>query len=595
MTTLHEILWNLTADHLRYRLKFLNPSLKATLKADLVDGVKDALAGPGLQAALDALDETGRLAVMEAVHEPGHQHFPTRFLAKYGREAKFYIKSEAARSYDSLETPTNATRLHVFFYPSGERESPMIPGDLAERLRPMVPVPTAFTVPRIAEPVAEDGLLIRQTEAEALIEFGALLRLAAAGGMAFGPKTGIPAKNAITGIEASLVGGDWFPPELTRLPDPKPWDREIGSIKSVGWTRMLQVAGLIAMSGSKSVLTPQGRRAVEKPAWEAIEAIWRKWSANKEYDEFNRIDVIKGQTVKGALTARVQRRAIAFEALAECPTGEWMTFDGFSNYMRAEDFMFEVSSDPWKLYIADRNYGSLGYSGCGGWEALQDRFLLCWLMEYAATLGLVDIAYKIPDQARPVDSWGMDDYRWLSRYDGLHAFRINPLGAYVLSAGETPFQPSRPAPQVRLTVLRDRTIHVVSGQLSPAERMQLETWAEPEDDAVFRLDDSRAIEAVETGQEPESFARFLEERDDQPLPEALLAFLKQAQANGQAVRQSGTAILFECGNPFIAEMISECKEVTAFCHRVGEKTLAVREESITKFRKQVRLLGLGIR
>jgi hypothetical protein len=177
--------------------------------------------------------------------------------------------------------------------------------------------------------VAEDGLLIRLTESEALTEFGALLRLAAAGGLAFGSKTGIPAKNAITGIKASLVGGDWFPPELTRLEDAKPWEQEIGSIKSVGWTRMLQVAGLVAMGGSKSVLTPQGRGAVENTAWEAIAGIWRKWSTNKEYDEFNRIDVIKGKTVKGALTARVPRRSVALAALAECPTGEWMTFEGF--------------------------------------------------------------------------------------------------------------------------------------------------------------------------------------------------------------------------------------------------------------------------
>jgi hypothetical protein len=595
MTTLHDLLWNLTADDLRYRLKFLNPGLKPTRKADLIDGIKAALAGPGLAAALNDLDETGRLAVMEAVHEASHRHLPTRFMAKYGRDAKFHLIEANARTFSSYPTPANATRLNVFFYSAGDRDSPVIPTDLVERLQTLVPAPTPFTVPCISEPVAEDGLLIRLTESEALTEFGALLRLAAAGGLAFGPKTGIPAKNAITGIEASLVGGDWFPPELMRLEDAKPWEQEIGSIKSVGWTRMLQVAGLVAMTGSKSVLTPQGRRAVEKPAWEVIAGIWRKWSTNKEYDEFNRIDVIKGKTVKGALTARVPRRSVALAALTDCPAGEWMTFEGFSNYMRAEDFMFEVSTDPWKLYIADRQYGSLGYSGYAAWETLQDRYLLCWIMEYAATLGIVDIAYKNPKQARPMDSWGMDNYAWLSRYDGLQAFRINPLGAYILSMGETPFQPSHPAPQVRLKVLSNRTIHVVSGDLSATERLQLETWAERESDGVFRLDDFRAIEAIETGQEPEGFARFLEERDDQPLPETITAFLEQARFNGRAVRQSGNAILFECANSFIAEQISQCKEVKAFCYRAGETTLAVREESLTKFRKQVHLLGLGFR
>ncbi len=76
---------------------------------------------------------------------------------------------------------------------------------------------------------------------------------------------------------------------------------------------------------------------------------------------------------------------------------------------------------------------------------------MCLLIEHAATLGLVVIAYKIPDHVRPVDNWGMDDYRCLSSYDGLQAFRINGLGAHVLSGGKTDFQPSLPVPQVRLT------------------------------------------------------------------------------------------------------------------------------------------------
>ena len=42
-------------------------------------------------------------------------------------------------------------------------------------------------------------------------------------------------------------------------------------------------------------------------------------------------------------------------------------------------------------------------------------------------------------------------------------------------------------------------------------------------------------------------------------------------------------------------MISNGKGMASICHRIGEKTLAVREEGLTKFRKQVRLLGLGVR
>ncbi|GAA5481311.1 hypothetical protein [Haloferula sargassicola] len=595
MPTLHDTLWNQTVDELRYRLKFLAPASKATKKADFIDRIKAELSGPGLAMAMDQLDETSRLAVIEAVHNPGLFHDAPRFSAKYGRDAVFFTVPEKPGFSSRYQTPQNSTRLNLFFYYDGPSRSRVVPSDLAAALRPLVPAPAAVTVPCIPEPVATEDRWVRHTEGEALSELGAMLRLAATGKLGFGGKTGMPSKNSLAAIETALTSGDWFPPERVHIPNPQPWDQEIGPIKPVGWTRMLYAAGLVSIGGSKSLLTPQGRKAVAKPAGEVIAAIWRKWIANRDYDEFNRIDVIKGQSVKGSLTARAPRRSAVLEALGKCPTGEWIPFDGFSRYMRAAGILFEVSNDPWKLYIADREYGALGYDGFGGWDVLQNRYLMCFLMEHAATLGLVDIAYGIPDHARPVDNWGMDDYLWLSRYDGLEAFRINPLGEHVLSGGNTAFHPTRPAAQVRLTVLGNRTIRVASGSLSPTERLQLETWAQPEGDDAFRLDDSRALDAVESGQDPDGFTKFLEERDDQPLPETTLAFLIQARENGDAVRQSGGAILFECRDARTADLISRSKDLEKLCLRAGETTLAVREEDLGMFRRQVRLLGLGIK
>jgi hypothetical protein len=451
------------------------------------------------------------------------------------------------------------------------------------------------SVPCIPEPAAEADVTVRRTEFEALAELGALLRLAAMGKLGFSEKTGVPAKNSLAAIRESLIGGDWFPPEVAFIADAKPWDQEIGSIKPVGWTRLLHAAGLITMNGSKSAITAQGRKAMVNPPWEVIESIWRKWTTNKEYDEFNRIDIIKGQSVKGALTARVARRSALLEALGKCPAEAWISFDAFSHFMRADGLIFEVTHDPWKLYIGDRQYGAMGYSGYGAWNVLQDRYMLCVFMEYAATLGLFDIAYQPPGRTRPVDQWGMDGYLWLSRYDGLQAFRINPLGAYVLGGGKAPFTPSRPLAQTRLRVLGNRTIQVAAGSLSPAERMQLETWAEAVGGNDYRLDESHALEAIEAGHDPDSFASFLEERDEQPLPETVVAFLRLARADGEAVRQAGNAILFECRDANTAEMILKRKELSGICLRAGDTILAVREEAMAKFRKQVRLLGLGIR
>ena len=101
--------------------------------------------------------------------------------------------------------------------------------------------------------------------------------------------------------------------------------------------------------------------------------------------------------------------------------------------MQAADFDFAVTQDPWNLYIADAHHGSLGYDGYHDWHLLEARYVLCVLFEYAASLGLLDVAYMAPEHARRdyKGQWGTDDLVFLSRYDGLRYFPSTPLGPIV--------------------------------------------------------------------------------------------------------------------------------------------------------------------
>jgi hypothetical protein len=82
----------------------------------------------------------------------------------------------------------------------------------------------------------------------------------------------------------------------------------------------------------------------------------------------------------------------------------------------------------------DSHHGSLGPAGWKAWNVLEGRYALCVLFEYAATLGVVDVAYTDPQGARDDyrDLWGAHMYDRLSRYDGLVAVRVNELGAAIL-------------------------------------------------------------------------------------------------------------------------------------------------------------------
>ena len=87
------------------------------------------------------------------------------------------------------------------------------------------------------------------------------------------------------------------------------------------------------------------------------------------------------------MTAVPGRRAAIADALSECPVGRWVCFDDFGRFMQVEGFDFVVNRDPWNLYLAEPEYGSLGYDGSHDWAIIEGRYALCLLFEYAAHPG----------------------------------------------------------------------------------------------------------------------------------------------------------------------------------------------------------------
>jgi hypothetical protein len=393
-----------------------------------------------------------------------------------------------------------------------------------------------------------------------------------------------------------LPVGDFYPPEVAFLPDKQSWSQEIGLIKPVAWSRLLINAKYIDVQSTKSKLTPKGIKALSAAPHAILRDLWRKWSSTTRYDEFNRIDVVKGQRSKGnPMTAKPPRRLAITNALLECPVGKWIDTTNFSNFMQAADHSFEVARDPFRLYFLEHQYGHLGYDGFGGWNILQHRYLLCLLFEYAATLGMLDVAYVHPEGA--IDDlggiWGADELEWLSRYDGLRAFRLNDLGAYCLGlTGD--YVSSLPESTLELEIGTQRVIRRKGGSIDAAERLLLETWAEPVDADTWQLNANRARQAIERGQNANDFAAFLRSHDPQPLPQTVEGFLDAAERDGRAVRCCGEALLFECRDAETADQICSHKELVDLCHPCTNAHIAVLAPHAEKFRTVVRKLGLGV-
>ena len=596
MPALHDMLWDFTNDEISYRLKLIGVKPRTTRKADLIDALKAAFAGNGLNIVWSSLGALEKSAVAEACHAPELIYDPARINAKYGSLPSFCNLPEKERSYGYTRwNPKFATRLNLFIFSQKHSMDKIVPSDLAQRLREFVPEPPEPSIPTLKAPAPEENLYVRLTEHEALPEVMALLRLAEQGNLRISAKTGMVSAAGCRKILECLSGGDFFPPEISSPPDKKSYQQEIGPIKPIAWARLLQTGKYFSLSGTKSKLTPAGIRALSLTPHEIIRHLWTKWLANTTYDEFNRINEIKGQHSKGHMTAKPPRRHEIADTLLECPPNKWINLEAFSKHMLANGHEFSVSNNLWKLYLGELQYGNFGYAGYGEWNIVQFRYILCLLFEYAATLGLIDIAYLHPDNALDDfrDQWGADDLQWLSRYDGLRAFRITSLGAYCFGITRD-FKPTLPASSLELTVLPDLSIRIVSGTPMAAEKLLFQTWAEPVETNTWRLEPTRAREAVERGLNTDDFAAFLQRCDSQPLPETVLGFLKTCESDGKALRSLGEACLFECRDAKTTTMICAQPQLKDLCFQCGETRMAVPAAQLSKFRKVVHSLGLGL-
>ncbi|SBT09060.1 conserved hypothetical protein [Candidatus Accumulibacter aalborgensis] len=585
--TLRDSLARHTVAELKDLVSHLPGAGSAGRKDELVERIVGTLLGPGVQAIWSALDETQKAAVAEAVHHPRGEYSERCFRARYLRVPSFQVASAKSSGYSA----SKSSALALFLHYSPDESCYCVPTDLQARLQAFVLPPAPLSL-QSSETLAEDeSLTIRLTEREALQEVAVMLRTIEQARVLVSEKTSTPGTATLRLLSEKLAGGDFYP----SVEKKERWGQEIGPIKAFAWPMLLQAGGLAVRVGTRLVISPAGIKGLSMPSAEVLRGLWRKWLKTTLFDEFSRVDTIKGQNSKGrVMTAAAPRRAPIEETLRDCPVGRWITFDDFSRFMRASDRHFEVTHDTWKLYLCERQYGSLGFNGSGGWNILQERYLLAVLFEYAATLGLVDVAYHDPADARNdfSDLWGTDELSFLSRYDGLTAFRVTPLGAYLLGL-EAAYRPLAIVSSVALSVSPDLRVNVVAGALAAEEALLLESWAVAEHGG-WRLDRDKALLAMEKGHAIAELKGFLASAHELPLPESVDSFLQFCERNGQALKTVGSAVLIECRDTDIADEIAGRRETGSLCLRAGPRMLVVRSDQVDKFRERVRLLGFGM-
>ncbi|OWK36221.1 helicase-associated domain-containing protein [Fimbriiglobus ruber] len=591
----------LTIDRLRpLALLLANDSPKK--KGDLVAVLTRAMTDPAhVRTLYDQLEPLAQLAVREATHDPKGHYARTRFVARHGREPEDHdagLDTEHKRYGRSASKP----RPWRVFFADGDH----LPTDTRQILLGFVPRPDPFRIPTRAEPPTEFLLRtrgwaskeltepvpvrVRETARTAEADLLAVLRLIDTGKVRVTDKKRVPTEAGRKLVAGVLTGGDFYTAD-----DEEEFDDDPAhdlAIEAFAWPMLVQAAGLAEKRGDALKLTPAGRTALSKPPAATLKKVWSAWTKTRLLDEFSRVEVVKGQGRAG-LTAATTRRGAVLDALRECPTGEWFAVEDLWRLMRGSGREFTMAGERsiWEMYISEHQYGSLGYDDEHVWEQLQGRFILAFLFEYAATVGLLDVAYVPPQDGRDDfrDRWGADDLSCFSRYDGLLYMRINPFGAWCLGLAAD-YQPVAPQATNDLRVLANLDV-VATRPPSAADRLTLERFADETSPASWKLSAAKILAVVEQGGRVQELEEFLASRSTDDLPPTVETFLGDLRRKAGLLKDGGPARVVECADEHVAAELANDRQLKGKCLLAGGRLLVVREVDLATVRKAVRKFG----
>lgn len=585
--TLREALSEQCVDELKHRARLFDVSAP-TRKTELIDHLVNQLNGAGLQRLWERLDDASQKAVAEAVHNPGEPLDAGLYRAKYGGNLPdWHCPSDCP--YSRSKQPPRPISMLLF-------RNGWIPDDLQKRLETIVPEPEASSLETVAElptcaPNAEAQrdvsckLLHEDTALAAMHDIRAMLALVDEGKVNVGAKTGQVSLAGAKAILPVLRNGDFLVKQSSHLSDAK------RTMRAFAWPLLLQAGKLAEASGTRLRLTKAGKKALTEPPNEVIRNLWDRWMKSTLFDEFRRVSEVKGQTKPRALTAVAQRRGAIAIGLHCTPTGQWIEVNEFLRYLVASGQSFNVANNDSALYVSDPHYGNLGYENYSDW--LPKWYAMVFLWEYAATLGLIDVAFTVPEAGHKdyAGNWGADWLECLSPHDGLYYFRINGLGAWVLGLASD-FVPPKEELRPVLRVLPNLDVAAIDGTLSPADAMFLGRFAHRNGDRVWSLDLTGLLRAVEQGIPLAQMRAFLEARCAEPgIPQTVAALFAEAESRTGRIVDQGSARVYACSDPELARLVVSDSKLRRLCRLAEDRLLVVPTGDDKSFREALRQLG----
>jgi hypothetical protein len=590
MSETTDLLETINADVLAALARRLGARNTSTRKPETIAALDQMIHGD-VQRILAHLSDIEKKLLAEIAYGDGLVN-TAHFTAKYG----------VACPLPNGRRPSQASPLLLFI---GDMYSLReLPASVAMALRAAIPkpapatvatvdsVPDVYVIPDNWRKKANRPIHVYESERTVFPELRSVLKLVQAGKLKVADKSGRPAGDAVKLIGQVLVVPDFLlePPdeEVTQFTE------RSGPVRAHAWGVLAQQCGWAKVKSGRLALTTAGQNLLSSGDVGAFSKGIEAFLGDDEFDEFNRINHIRGQSGGGHryLTPPGERRVAISEAMDEWPVNQWIDFREAARSIWASGYGFDVTEEDYTLYFEELRYGMLS----GQSLQISHQYLRAVWFESMATLGLIDVAYVYPHSLWPEfrGSWGIDSLSFCGRYDGLLYVRLNALGKHCLESGGSYELPVQPGAQV-LRVLPNREVTLLgSGQLSPADRHVLELFAAPKTEFVWELDATRILSSVESGGSLDDVLRFLESNCSWPIPETVRTMLADLARAAGAVAGAEEALLIGFTDGATAALIAHDTQAARYCHLAGTSRLAVPKKNLRAFRSTIKKLGFII-
>ncbi|MDR2669124.1 MAG: helicase-associated domain-containing protein [Desulfovibrio sp.] len=319
-------------------------------------------------------------------------------------------------------------------------------------------------------------------------------------------------------------------------------------------TVLCTISGLLAVTEGGCVPGGKAVSFLSLPHEQLVKKLFDAYIKSKNFDEISIMTGIKAK--RGHHTFEARQNLV--EELKYCPIGQPVYTHEFERFLRIDNYTFARKSES---HVVGTGNGSYGYAA--EWEEYEHP-LIHIILSFFGALGILDIA------------WGenSDDYGDRGRRIPI-AFRINPLGAYVLGSSDLYVAPAAPKTKIKggFTVLPDYTIVVPDSE----DRLKHEIYFEKlftkvsttDEAAIYKLDFGTIVRAVDSGVSIADLRNYLF-ASDRTMPENVVRALDDWEKQAGRIRLRQVTIL-ECDEAALLEEVIHYRRMSGF---IKEKILA---------------------